>query len=44
MINSEISAGNQVLNLGSSFLERLGNQATNGFDRSLRNNPAGGGA
>jgi uncharacterized protein with beta-barrel porin domain len=44
MINTEISAGNQALNLGSSFLERLGNQATNGFDRSLRNNPAGGGA
>jgi uncharacterized protein with beta-barrel porin domain len=44
MINSELSAGNQVLNLGSNFLERLGNQATNGFDRSLRNNPLGGGA
>ena len=44
LINSDISAGNQTLNLGSSFLERLGNQATNGFDRSLRNNPAGGGA
>ena len=44
MINSEISAGNQALNLGSSFLERLGNQATNGFNRSLRNNPGGGGA
>ena len=44
MINSEISAGNQLLNLGSSFLERLGNRATGGFDRSLRNNPAGGGA
>jgi uncharacterized protein with beta-barrel porin domain len=44
MINSDISAGNQALNQGSSFLERLGNRATNGFDRSLRNNPAGGGA
>jgi uncharacterized protein with beta-barrel porin domain len=44
MIHSDFSAGNQALNLGSSFLERLGNQATNGFDRSLRNNPAGGGA
>jgi uncharacterized protein with beta-barrel porin domain len=43
-INSEISTGNQVLNLGSSFLERLGNQATNGFNHSLNNNPAGGGA
>ncbi len=44
MINSGISAGNQTLNLGSSFLERLGNQATNGFYQSLRNNPGGGGA
>ena len=44
MVNSEISAGNQALNLGSSFLERLGNQATNGFNQSLRNNPGGGGA
>src|ERR1700724_516771 len=41
VINSEISAGNQVLNLGSSFLERLGNQATNGFYQNLRNNPGG---
>jgi uncharacterized protein with beta-barrel porin domain len=38
------SAGNTTLNLGSSFLERLGNQASNGFDRSFRNNPGGGGA
>jgi uncharacterized protein with beta-barrel porin domain len=44
MINSDISTGNTALDLGSSFLERLGNQATNGFDRSLRDNPAGGGA
>ena len=29
--------GSTVANLGSSFLERLGNQATNG--RALRNNP-----
>jgi uncharacterized protein with beta-barrel porin domain len=33
-----------VTNLGSNFLERLGNQATNGFGRALRDNPAGGGA
>jgi uncharacterized protein with beta-barrel porin domain len=33
-----------VINLGSSFLERLGTQATSGFDRALRNNPGGGGA
>jgi uncharacterized protein with beta-barrel porin domain len=44
VINSDISAGAAVTNLGSSFLERLGNQATNGFGRALRNNPAGGGA
>jgi hypothetical protein len=30
-INSDLSAGSAVQNLGSSFLERLGNQATNGF-------------
>jgi uncharacterized protein with beta-barrel porin domain len=33
-----------VANLGSNFLERLGNQATSGFGSALRNNPAGGGA
>jgi uncharacterized protein with beta-barrel porin domain len=33
-----------VTNLGSSFLERLGNQSTNGFNRMSRNNPGGGGA
>jgi uncharacterized protein with beta-barrel porin domain len=44
IINSDISAGAAVTNLGSSFLERLGNQATNGFGAALRNNPAGGGA
>jgi uncharacterized protein with beta-barrel porin domain len=44
VINSDISAGAAVINLGSSFLERLGNQATNGFGAALRNNPAGGGA
>jgi uncharacterized protein with beta-barrel porin domain len=43
-INSDISAGSTVTDLGSSFLERLGNQATNGFGRALRSNPAGGGA
>ena len=43
-INSEISAASQVLYLGSNFLERLGNQATNGYGFVLRNNPAGGGA
>jgi uncharacterized protein with beta-barrel porin domain len=33
-----------VLDLGSNFLERLGNQATNGFLRDSRTNPGGGGA
>ena len=43
-INSDISAGAALTNLGSNFLERLGNQATSGFGRVLRNNPGGGGA
>jgi uncharacterized protein with beta-barrel porin domain len=43
-INSDISAGSTVTNLGSSFLERLGDQATYGFGSALRNNPGGGGA
>src|SRR5882672_5834492 len=42
-INSDLSVGAAVTNLGSNFLERLGNQA-NGFGRALRDNPAGGGA
>jgi uncharacterized protein with beta-barrel porin domain len=44
VINSDVSAGAAVTNLGSSFLERLGNQASGGFGRALRSNPAGGGA
>ena len=44
MINADLSAGATVTNLGSSFLERLGNQASNGFNRMSRNNPGGGGA
>ena len=43
-VNSDLSAGAQVLNLGSNFLERLANQATNGLARNLRTNPDGGGA
>ena len=39
-----MSAGAAVTNLGSNFLERLGNQATYGFGSALRNNPGGGGA
>lgn len=42
--NSDLSAGAAVTNLGSNFLERLGNQASYGFGRLLRNNPGGGGA
>jgi uncharacterized protein with beta-barrel porin domain len=44
MINSTISAGATVTNLGSNFLERLNNQSSNGFSRMLRTNPGGGGA
>ncbi|MBR0849731.1 autotransporter outer membrane beta-barrel domain-containing protein [Bradyrhizobium diazoefficiens] len=43
-INYGQSAGNTTLNLGSGFLERLGNQAANGFERAFRTNPGGGGA
>jgi len=44
VINSETSAGATVANLGSNFLERLGNQASYGFGRAWRTNPGGGGA
>ena len=43
-INSDLSAGAAVTNLGSNFLERLGNQASSGFGRAYRTNPGGGGA
>src|ERR1700694_867598 len=42
-IDSDMSAGAAVTDLGSNFLERLGNQATYGFG-SAWNNPGGGGA
>lgn len=42
--NSGFSAGSTVTNLGSNFLERLGNQATSGFGKAMRSNPGGGGA
>jgi uncharacterized protein with beta-barrel porin domain len=42
--NSKISTSGQVLFLGSNFLERLGNQATNGLNHDLQANPGGGGA
>src|ERR1700753_793201 len=41
---SDLSAGAGIANLGSSFLERLGDQATGGFGRASRSNPGGGGA
>lgn len=44
LVNSSVSAATAVTNLGSSFLERLGNQATSGFAKAMRNNPGGGGA
>jgi uncharacterized protein with beta-barrel porin domain len=43
-VNAGLSAGSTVADLGSNFLERLGDQATNGFGRALRSNPGGGGA
>jgi len=44
VINSDLSAGAAAVNLGSNFLERLGDQATGGFGRASRSNPGGGGA
>jgi len=44
MINSDISSGSTALNLGSSFLERLGDRASGGPGGAERNNPGGGGA
>ena len=42
--NYNQSAGSSTLNLGSNFLERLGNQAFGGINRVSRTNPGGGGA
>jgi len=42
--NSEISATTGLADLGSNFLERLGDQSTGGFGRAWRSNPGGGGA
>ena len=44
LINSDVSAGATVTNLGSTFLERLGGLASSGPGRALRSNPGGGGA
>jgi uncharacterized protein with beta-barrel porin domain len=43
-ISSDVSAGAALTDLGSNFLRRLGNQATNGFGKTLGANPGGGGA
>jgi uncharacterized protein with beta-barrel porin domain len=43
-VDSTLAAGATVTDLGSSFLERLGNQASRGFGNTVRNNPGGGGA
>jgi uncharacterized protein with beta-barrel porin domain len=42
--NTGMAAGATLANLGSNFLERLGNQATHGFGNAWRSNPGGGGA
>jgi len=44
MVDSDLSTGAAVANLGSNFLERLTDQATYGFGRASRSNPGGGGA
>jgi uncharacterized protein with beta-barrel porin domain len=41
---SDFSATTGMANLASTFLERLGDQATGGFGRVSRTNPGGGGA
>src|ERR1700732_3630974 len=41
---TDLSAGAAVTNLGSTFLERLGDQASGGIGRASRSNPGGGGA
>jgi uncharacterized protein with beta-barrel porin domain len=43
-VNSDLSAGAALADLGSNFLERLGDQGTGGFGRAWRSNPGGGGA
>lgn len=44
IVSSDLAAGKAVNDLGSNFVERLANQATNGVDRIGRANPGGGGA
>ena len=44
MVNSDVSSGSTALNLGSNFIERLGDRASGGLGGAERNNPGGGGA
>ena len=39
VINSTVSSGAALINLGSNFLERLGNQSSNGFNRAATDQP-----
>ena len=43
-LTADLSAGGAVINFGSGFLERIGDQASSGFAKASRANPAGGGA
>lgn len=43
-VTSDFSSGAAMANLGSNFLERLGDQASGGIGRGWRSNPQGGGA
>ena len=43
-VTSMVSSNAALANLGSNFMERLGNQASNGINRLQRTNPGGGGA
>jgi uncharacterized protein with beta-barrel porin domain len=42
--NTGMAAGATIANLGSTFLERLGDQSSRGLGGALRHNPGGGGA
>jgi uncharacterized protein with beta-barrel porin domain len=43
-ISTDVSAEAALTDLGSNFLRRLGNQATDGYRKALGTNPGGGGA
>jgi uncharacterized protein with beta-barrel porin domain len=44
VVNADVSAGSTMLDLGSNYLERLGDQMTGGLNAAQRSNPGGGGA